>query len=97
MDKLKIIKTVVVILTFLLVFGSLTALGSIFNRLNNKPSPKDLYLNQPFGSYIHDFKVSDNKTYLLIKGGNKPDRIIIASPTETSVINLFSAEQQNGK
>lgn len=82
MNKLKIIKTTVVILTFLLVFGMLAALGTVYKKIA-APAPQavDTALKQPEGSSIENFKISDGKLYLLVKYGGKSDRIIIVEPS----------------
>lgn len=83
MDKLKLIKTIVAVLTFLLVFGTLTALGSIYKKVSAPaPQPSDLALHQPEGSSIEKFTVKDGKLYLLVKYGGQPDRIIVINQTE---------------
>lgn len=83
MDKLKLIKTIVAILTFLLVFGTLTALGSIYKKISAPtPQPTDLSLRQPEGSSIEKFIIKDEKLYLLVKYGGRPDRIIIINQAE---------------
>ncbi|MBE6448918.1 MAG: hypothetical protein E7018_06470 [Alphaproteobacteria bacterium] len=81
MNKLKLIKAIVFILTFLLVFGMLTAIGVIYKKASQpKPQIPSSTLQQPEGSRIESFKVIEDKIYLLIKHGGKPDRIIIFSP-----------------
>ena len=81
MDKLKIIKTIVVVLTFLLVFGMLVALGTVYKKISAPAhQAADVTLNQPEGSSIENFKINDGKLYLLVKYGGKNDRIIIIDP-----------------
>ena len=81
MDKLKIIKSVVVVLTFLLVFGILTALGSIYKKISAPAKEiENVNLQQPTGSSIEDFKVENGKLYLLVKYGGENDRILIIEP-----------------
>ncbi len=84
MDKLKIIKIIVVILTFLLVFGMLTALGTIYKKASAPaPQPASRSLRQPEGSSIESFKIDGGKIYLLVKYGGLADRIVIVNPAET--------------
>ena len=56
MEKLKLIKYVVFILTFLLVFGSLVLLGTIFKKVRGgdeaKEMPLSVSLQEPDGSSI---------------------------------------------
>ncbi len=81
MDKLKILKAIVALLTFLLVFGLLTALGTIYQKAT-APAPQgsSQNLRQPDGSSIEDFRISDGRLYLLVKNGGLADRIIIVNP-----------------
>lgn len=85
MDKLKLIKLIVVVLTFLLVFGTLAALGTVYRKVSSSGgniAVSNLNLHQPDGSSIEDFKLQDQKLYLLIKYGGQPDRIIIIDSAE---------------
>ena len=82
MNKLKALKIIVSFLSFFLVLGMLFAITVIYKKT---ALPKQLKLSQnlhqPSGSIIADFKITDDgKTYLLIKGGNTTDRIIITHP-----------------
>ena len=79
MDKLKLIKTLVFLFTFLLVFGSLTALGTIYQRLkgNKIEPPATVNLGQPGGSSIASVKQTDNLLLLLVKDGGLPDRVVV--------------------
>lgn len=83
MDKLKIVKIIVAVLTFLLVFGMLTALGTIYKKVS-APAPQtaDRSLRQPEGSSIESFKIDNGKIYLLVKYGGLADRIVIVNPAE---------------
>lgn len=92
MDKLKLIKGIVVIITFMLVFGSLMLLTIIYK----KSQPKDTVysetgLNQPQGSSIASVTEINGELAILVKGGGQEDRIIIYNPQKkqkTSAINL---------
>lgn len=93
MNKLKLIKITVAFLTFFLVFGMLSAVGIIFKKTSSPKSQSFSYnLNQPTGSHISSFKLDKDNLYLLIKGGNLADRIIIINQQQNSsisTINLF--------
>ena len=92
MDKLKLIKGIVVIITFMLVFGSLMLLTVIYK----KSQPQNtIYteerLSQPTGSNIVSVTEINGELAILIKGGGLTDRIIIYNPQKkqkTSAINL---------
>ncbi len=82
MNKLKALKIVVSLLSFLLVFGMLFTITVIYKKVS---TPKQLNLNQslnqPIGSAITDFKVTeDGMLYLLIKNGEMSDRVVITHP-----------------
>lgn len=77
MNKLKLIKLAVCIMTFLLIFGMLAALGIVYGRISNKPVRTDISLSQPAGSYIADYRIADTNIYILIKGGKTPDRLAV--------------------
>lgn len=79
MDKLKLIKTAVIILTFLLVFGTLSFLGLLYKKTHAivMPLPEAISLNQPTGSYIKQMSLEKNLIYILAIGGGLNDRIII--------------------
>ena len=94
MDKLKLIKTIVALLTFLLVFGMLTTIGAIYKKVSSSaPKIENLNLNQPQGSNIKSFQQEDGKIFILIKNGGKSDRILIVNtnkPTEKPIeIKLY--------
>ena len=39
MDKLKLVKTIVFVITFLLVFGSMTLLGTLYKKIRKPVGP----------------------------------------------------------
>ena len=79
MDKLKLIKTVVVILTLLLIFGTLTLLGLFVHktRTAQQPLPAEVNLGEPHGSIIKQISNSGETLYMLVIGGGEDDRIIV--------------------
>lgn len=88
MDKLKFIKFIVFVLTFLLVFGIFCAGTVIYKKASankNRPSA-EINLAQPAGSHIDQMSLNGEKLYLLIKGKNMPDRIIVIDTSNQSVI-----------
>ena len=78
MDKLKLIKTLVAVLTFLLVFGTLSALGIVYRKTKAPELPAAA---QPRGTTIADYKTVGQTLYILAKNGGLPDRIIIIDPS----------------
>lgn len=79
MDKLKLIKTIVFTLTFLLIFGSLIMLTSLYKktRYTPEPIPSEINLSEPSGSSIKKIYNIENNLYIVIEGGGESDRIII--------------------
>lgn len=91
MDKLKLVKTVVFVITFLLVFGSLTLLGLLYQKSHHRPLATSITssLGQPAGSTIASFKIDGNEVYLLVKNGGQSDRLIIYNrETDKAVATL---------
>ncbi len=92
MDKLKLIKTIVVIITFMLVFGSLMLLTVIYKKARPAPQQhKEISLEQPMGSTIENMVAVGDNLAVLIKNGGEADRIIIYSPNtgrKSLTINL---------
>ena len=92
MNKLKLIKIVVFILTFLLIFGLLSVLGLLFQK-NKKVSfvtEKEISLNEPYGSTITGSELNDNLLYLTVKQGGEADRIIIFDPSQGKIISKIN-------
>ncbi len=92
MNKLKIVKGVVGIMTFMLVFGSLMLLTMIYKK-SQTPSAAytETALEQPTGSGIAGITAVGDELAILVKGGGEPDRIIIYNPQtkqKTSALNL---------
>lgn len=79
MDKLKLIKSAVFILTFLLVFGTLLFLGALYKKTRKNPVkiPAEISLNEPRGSIIQQIRQNNGTLYMLIQGGGLDDRIVI--------------------
>ena len=89
MDKLKAVKFLVAVLTFLLVLGTLSALTLIYRRaghhVENSPAAAELNLRQPQGSRIARFLEKDGQLHILIKDGGMSDRILILSPDNQKI------------
>ncbi len=87
MDNLKIVKIIVCALTFLLVLGTLTLLGTIYKKTRAPLPAHEINYNlaQPAGSQISQYSINDGRLYLLVKNGGLSDRIIIYNPEQASV------------
>lgn len=92
MDKLKLIKFLVAALTFLIIFGMLSAAGIIYKKTRTPEIPAAaVSLAQPAGTTIENYKIIDSNLYVLAKNGGLPDRIIIVNPRQPqnrTVINI---------
>ena len=93
MNKLKLIKFAVVIMTFLIVFGSLLMLTTLYKKINKKPvvSKQDIHLNEPAESRINSILEHGRYIYIVVKDGGIPDRIVVFDPesgTKVSTIRL---------
>ncbi len=79
MDKLKIVKVIVALLTFLIIFGTLLLLTVIYQKTRKSPvtAAAEINLSQPEGSTISDFKTDDQNIYFLLKNGGRSDRLVI--------------------
>lgn len=92
MDKLKLVKTIVFLLTFLLVFGTLLLIGGIVKktRTADTPLPQQLGLKQPSGSRIAEILPQNGLLYLLVKDGGLSDRIIIMDASSGKILSTIS-------
>jgi len=93
MNKLKLVKTIVFLLTSLIIFGLITAGYTIYKKTQRSSSKSNtvISLNQPAGSRITSIQTHDNNLYILVTGGHQPDRIIAlrsSDLTVSSTINL---------
>ena len=80
MNKLKLIKTIVVVLTFLLVFGSLMALTAIYRQIKSSKQPEPTgisALNEPQGSRINSMLEYKCYLYILVNDGGDSDRFVV--------------------
>ena len=83
MDKLKLVKAVVALLTFLLVFGILMAATLVYKNIkSSQPSAEAsaFSLGEPSGSRINSMLEYNGYLYLAIKDGGEADRVIILNP-----------------
>lgn len=84
MDKLRVIKFVVAILTFLLIFGLLMVLTILYKQFNKTENiiveNNLLSLEQPQGSSVAQIVSNNGRLHILVKDGGEPDRILILTP-----------------
>ena len=81
MNKLRLIKFAVAIMTFLLIFGLLTMLTILYKRFQKTEkeviSSPIISLQQPQGSRIEQILTDNGHLHILIKDGGTADRILI--------------------
>lgn len=79
-------------MTFLLVFGSLALLGTIYkkSRGNIAKLPGEISLGEPYGSYIKSVIEKDGHLYISVDGGGEADRIIIFDTASGQKISRIS-------
>ncbi len=84
MDKLKLVKTIVFIITFLLIFGTMLLLGVLYRRTHKATptAPQTIALQEPQGSRIESIEYGNGNLYILVKGGGENDRVIIYSVSD---------------
>lgn len=97
MNKLKAVKFLVFVLTFLLVMGTLMCLTLIYRQARGDKSPSsstttELKLGEPSGSQISKLYNKDGRLHIVIQYGGLPDRIIILSPDNRKIEQKISIE-----
>jgi len=84
MNKLRVIKFVVAILTFLLIFGLLMVLTILYKQFNKTENiiveNESVSLGQSQDSTIAQIVANNGRLHVLIKDGGEPDRILILAP-----------------
>lgn len=101
MDKLKFVKLIVFFLTFLLILGIIVAGTTIYKKAA-KPSSSvlnagqtvALNLNQPAGSTIADFRLKGDRLFVLVKGGNLSDRIVVIDQPSSAIITTINTVKE---
>ncbi len=91
MDKLKLVKTAVFILTFLLFFGIISAGMLIYQKASAKANLSEINLNLPTGSRIKHFNFHDGQIYLLIKSKHQADQLITVNPNTAEITATIKA------
>ena len=91
MDKLKLVKAIVCLFTFLLVFGSLVALGNLYKKVNKTVEfPTAASLEEPVGSHIESFQKDKDLLYIHVKEGGQNDRIVIFNASRGKIISKIN-------
>ncbi len=98
MDKLKLIKSIVVIITSMLVFGSILLLTLIYKKTQVSVKNQTEYsLQQPNGSSIVSVTEVDENLAILVKGGGLADRIILYTPQTMQTISTLHLQEVNNE
>lgn len=74
-------------MTFLLIFGSFYALRLIYQKTSFSKEQTTINLNQPVGSKIYDYRIDKDNLYILVKGENISDRLIIIDTSNQTVLS----------
>lgn len=80
MLKLRLIKAAVLLMTFLLLFGTVLLIARFAGRIGGRGETSaevQVSLEEPDGSQIVQISSGPDRLYILVNGGNRPDRIII--------------------
>ena len=97
MNKLKLIKLIVIFLSFLLISGFVTAAGIIYKKVSHHPSTIQTEIKQPDGTFILKAKLVEDNLLLHLRGGSQPDRILLIDPQSgnisSSIKLLWEANQ----
>ena len=95
MNQLRVVKIIVFVLSFLLIFGTLLMVAALFSKSARKTAlPSEISLNEPVGSSIVEILSNNKRLYILVKDGGLPDRIVIF---DTKNGEVASKIRLNGK
>ena len=88
MNRLKALKTVVFIFTFLLIFGTISLAGILFNRAKNSNKPvSSASLGLSVDTKVKQIAADEGLLYLLVSLPDKADKIIIFNPIKAKIIS----------
>ena len=87
MNQLKLIKIIVFIFTFLLIFGSMTLIGCFYHKLSKPSITAKINLAQTSTSAIKQIAADDGLLYILITDLKQPDKIIIFNPEKNAIVS----------
>lgn len=88
MNRLKALKTVVFIFTFLLIFGTISLAGILFNRAKNSNKPvSSASLGLSVGTKVKQITADEGLLYLLVSAPDKADEIIIFKPVKAKIVS----------
>ncbi len=95
MNQLRIIKTIVLVFTCLLIAASFIILGSLSKKvLSEQKQLPVTNLSQPQGSKIKQIQADNGLLYIFISGGELADRVITYNPEKKQIVsNLFINEE----
>ena len=88
MNRLKALKTVVFVFTFLLIFGTISLAGILFNRAKNSNKPVySASLGLSVGTKIEQITAVEGLLYLLVSAPDKADEIIVFNPVKAKIVS----------
>ncbi|MBP3545889.1 MAG: hypothetical protein J6K16_02000 [Alphaproteobacteria bacterium] len=88
MNRLKALKIIVFIFTFLLIFGTISLVGILFNRAQNSDkaiSSANLGLSAEVK--IKQITADNGLLYLLVSAPDKADEIIVFNPAKAKIVS----------
>lgn len=90
MNKLKAIKILVAIMTFLLILGVTAVAILLHKRIKQDKqvlkTSVSLNLQQPYGTHIEQMLSKNDHLHILVKAGGRPDRILVLSPDNQQIL-----------
>lgn len=95
MNRLRIIKFIVLLLTCLIVAASTILLGCLTKKVLSEQKMQPVTnLSQPQGSVIKQIKADNGLLHIFISGGNLADRIITYNPRKKQIISNLSIYEE---
>ena len=92
MNKVKIVKGIVLILTFVMIFVFILLINSLVKNIRkaNVKMEENISINQPVGSNIKNVLTNRDYLYIVVGGGNIPDRIVVISTSNGKIVSNIS-------
>ena len=94
MNQLRLIKTLVFVFTFLLIFGCLTLVGCFFYNIRNHPKyvgSVDLELSNT--AKIEQIASDNGILYILVSDADHADKIIVFNPEKNTIVSNLVANR----
>lgn len=91
MNQLRLIKSLVFIFTFLLIFGCLALVGCFYHRLHHSATshPAEINLQQKQSATIKQITSDGKLLYILISDSQHTDKVIIYNPNKNNIVSTL--------